>query len=67
MITVTKTKKEKLSGEGTIALVELAGLSTDTKPSVVGTTKIDNGSVFIEMDTQKVFFYDLENNQWKGE
>ena len=26
---------------------------------------IDNGSVFIEIDTGKIFFYDLENEQWK--
>jgi hypothetical protein len=46
-----------------------AGLSTDTKP--VGTTLIDNkrvglanGSEFIEMDTDKKYSYDAENQQW---
>lgn len=46
-----------------------AGLSTDTKP--VGTVLIDdksvvlaNGSEFIEMDTNKKYLYDAENQQW---
>lgn len=40
--------------------VEYRGLSTDTKP-----TKVENGSVFIEIDTGKLFIYDKENEQWK--
>lgn len=36
------------------------GLSTDTKPSAA-----PNGSVFIEMDTSKIYFYDAENKEWK--
>lgn len=46
-----------------------AGLSTDTKP--VGTVLIDdksvvlaNGSEFIEMDTDKKYLYDAENQTW---
>jgi len=39
---------------------ELRGLSTDTKP-----TDVDNGCIFIEMDTGKIYFYDAENKQWK--
>lgn len=46
-----------------------AGLSTDTKP--VGTVLVDNksvalanGSEFIEMDTDKKYAYDAENQQW---
>ena len=67
MITITKKEREKITDEGSIALVELAGLSTDEKPTEMGTTKIDNGSVFVEIDTQKLFFFDLENEEWKGE
>lgn len=37
------------------------GLSTDEKPT---TDIVGNGSVFIEMDTSKVFLYDLDNMQW---
>ena len=36
------------------------GLSTDSKP----TTGVGNGSIFIEMDTGKGYFFDLENNEW---
>lgn len=48
----------------------LAGLSTDTKP--IGTVLINdetvalgNGSEFIEMDTDKKYGYDAENQAWK--
>ena len=40
-------------------LTEYRGLSTDTKPK-----KASNGAMFVEMDTQKVFFYDAENKRW---
>lgn len=45
--------------------VELRGLSTDTKPTTIGNSKIDNGSIFIEIDTGKIFMYDFENEEWK--
>lgn len=38
---------------------EFAGLSTDTKPSNVGT-----GSIFVEVDTGKVFFYNQAGGTW---
>lgn len=38
---------------------EFAGLSTDTKPSNVGT-----GSIFIEVNTGKVFFYNQAGDTW---
>lgn len=41
--------------------LELRGLSTDTKP----TEKVINGTTFIEMDTGKIYMYDLENEEWK--
>lgn len=37
------------------------GLSADTKP----TTGIANGSVFIEMDTSKLYFFDSANSAWR--
>ena len=40
--------------------VTLFGLSTDTKPE----EKIANGSVFIEMDTATIYFFDLDGTQW---
>lgn len=41
--------------------VELRGLSTDTKPD----ENVENGTLFIEMDTGKIYMYDLENEEWK--
>lgn len=42
------------------------GKSTDAKPtgSFQG-TEIENGSAFLEIDTQNVAFYDAESNSWK--
>lgn len=65
MITIYDNKKVKKEN-GTIKyLVELRGLSGDTKPTIIGNGIIDNGSVFIEIDTQKISLYDLENEEWK--
>ncbi len=47
-------------------LCEIVGLSTDTKPiDIVEGVYIQNGSKFIEMDTDKKYLYDAENKQWK--
>lgn len=43
------------------AELELRGLSTDSKP----TEDVANGTTFIEMDTGKIYMYDLENEEWK--
>lgn len=43
-------------------VMSLRGLSTDTKP--VDQMWLENGSVFLEMDTCKVFVYDGENKVW---
>ena len=37
------------------------GLHDDEKPTG---DDITNGSVFVEIDTGKVYFYDAENEQW---
>ena len=41
-------------------LIESACLSTDTKP----TEGIANGSVCIEMDAGKIYFFDEAGSQW---
>lgn len=41
--------------------LEYRGLSTDTKP----TENVENGSVFIEIDTGKIYMFDLENEEWQ--
>ena len=40
---------------------ELRGLSTDEKP----VESVGNGSIFIEIDTGKVFLYDADNKVWR--
>jgi len=67
MLTILKEKSEKLKTKEGYIMVEIRGLSTDTKPIETDGLKIDNGSVFIETNTQKIFFYDLENQEWIGE
>jgi hypothetical protein len=59
----------KMGAKYNVTFCTFAGLSTDTKP--VGTALIDNrsvalanGSEFIEMDTDKKYSYDAENQQW---
>ena len=65
MITIQKIEnKRTVDGEEAVN-VELRGLSTDQKPTEVAGKKVDNGSLFIEIDTGKMFFFDLENEQWK--
>ena len=45
--------------------LSLCGLSTDTKPTnTFQGKKIVNGSTFLEVDTQNVYFYDEENGTW---
>ena len=68
MITISKNENTKIKGNDRYILVELRGLSTDEKPTVYDEeidSYIDNGSTFIEIDTGKIYFYDLENEQWK--
>ena len=56
-------------------ILEIDGLSTDTKPITtfieygvdgreIGRTNIENGSTFTEIDTGKLFMYDAENVTW---
>jgi hypothetical protein len=42
-------------------IYECYGLSTDTKPM-----DVTNASVFLEMDTKKVFMFDAENKVWRS-
>lgn len=44
---------------------EFFGLSKDEKPiDKINGVKITNGSMFIEMDTKKVYLFDEENQIW---
>ena len=46
-------------------IVELRGLSTDTKPTKLGNNDIENGSVFIEIDTGSIYMFDGQSKTWK--
>lgn len=63
MVTISNLKASASGGKYIIG--ELRGLSTDTKPTEMNGSEISNGCVFIEIDTGKVYMYDLENEQWK--
>lgn len=72
MISIKKVEKTLFNNEPYV-YAELIGLSTDTKPTELEydlddggkySNLVANGSVFIEMDTLKLFFYDLDNEEW---
>lgn len=66
MITIDNAK-EQANRLGSYRTFEFRGLSTDEKPTdVYGGVKIGNGSVFIELDTEAILFYDEENGDWVG-
>ena len=49
--------------DGTLRYIEATGLSTDTKP----TENVMNGSIFAEVDTGKVYFFNEDgatDEQW---
>jgi hypothetical protein len=44
---------------------EFYGKSTDTKPTVDANGQpLVNGSVYVEMDTSEVYFYDADTKSW---
>lgn len=68
---ITVQKQELLEGDSKERLnsvcFELRGLSTDDKPvGNINGTKIANGSVFIEIDTQEIYLYDESSSSWIG-
>ena len=65
MISIYKIDNTKIKPNDDYISVDLRGLSTDEKPTEINGKKVDNGSIFIEMDSGKIYFYDLENEQWK--
>ena len=61
MVSIIKTDIIKNKEEGKLVVGQYVGLSTDNKP----TENIGNGSIFIEIDTKKIYFYDEENSTWR--
>lgn len=56
---VRATKSSMFIEQG-LYYMELSGLSTDTKP----TAEVAQGSIFQEVDTGKVFFFDEASGTW---
>ena len=65
MVSIYKTDDTRETNGGKVIKTELRALSTDEKPTVFNNAIIDNGSSLIEIDTGKVFLYDLESQTWK--
>lgn len=65
MVTIYNVKKVSGENEKPKFLVELRGLADDEKPIVLVNGDIENGSQFIEIDTGKLFLYDIESKLWK--
>ena len=64
MVTIYDIKKVKKQS-GTIKfLVELRGLSTDSKPTTIENGIVENGSSFLEIDKGDLYLYDLAGQQW---
>ena len=60
MVSLFKTYNTREENKKLYSVVELRGLSTDSKPKVLeNNINVDNGSVFIEMDTQAIYMYDI--------
>ena len=64
MVSIYKTENTRFTLEGKKATLELRGLSTDEKPTTISRVIVDNGSSFIEIDTGKLFLYDLDSQTW---
>lgn len=64
MITIYKTKKNTIRDKESFILSEFRGLSTDEKPTLWKDSKVDNGSVFIEINTGKLYMYNLDSQNW---
>lgn len=65
MVSIIKTNYETTNKSGKYFIGDLGGLSTDEKPTQIDGMKVGNGCTYLEIDTGKIFFYDLENEQWK--
>lgn len=64
---ITVQKQENVKDRLDKISFEFRGLSTDEKPtSTYGGANIANGSIFIEIDTEDILFYDEANSTWVG-
>jgi len=64
---VTVERQNKVIDRLNKTSFEFRGLSTDTKPTnKYKDVNIANGSLFIEMDTEDLFFYNEDTSSWVG-
>ena len=64
MISLYKLENTHIKPDADYISVELRGLASDEKPTEMNGKKIDNGSAFIEIDTGKVYFFDITTETW---
>lgn len=64
MISIYEKNNIRTKSREEVKEIELRGLSTDEKPTKIGDKDIDNGTLFIEIDTGDIYCYDLENETW---
>lgn len=60
MISLIKTDTIKNDENEKIITGEFRGLSTDTKPTTYNDSNVGNGSIYLEEDSGKIYFYDTE-------
>ena len=65
MITLEAYGIRTYNGTETKLALELRGLSTDPKPTdYFAGYAIRNGSIFVEIDTAKLYMFDEEHSEW---
>ena len=66
MITISETGKYRVIGKTKKTILELRGLSSDkiSLSDKIDKYNIDNGSIFIEIDTGKIYIFDLDSTTW---
>ena len=64
MVSIYKIENTWVKPEGDYISVELRGLSEDERPTEINGKKIDNGSIWLSIDTGELEVYDLENETW---
>ena len=65
MVSIYKMENRRVDEGKEYITGELRGLSTDEKPTKIGEKYIDNGTMFIEIDTGKLFLFDMDSDTWK--
>lgn len=67
MVSIYKIENTNITPNDSYISAELRGLSTDGKPTEANGKKIANGSVYLEIDTKKLYFFDADSQEWKGD